>query len=149
MDSRPYFMIMRSFPLEQIRNLLFIMGQMLRIINKKQRIPFLTRHNLIISQSIKSNIMITNTHNNRYQSIEFLVDRLEHGINCIPTIVTTSITIIVGYVSTEDYYVRIEIYKVTCHLVTVLGHTQITTDCHFQLGGLLPRDSFVIGLFKS
>jgi hypothetical protein len=120
---------------------------MLRVIDKEKRVLILRSPHVIISQSIKTDIMITNGKNKRYNSVKFGVDCIEHRIELIPTKEAAPHGIIINSVSTQNDHIWLEIYQIRCHFLALCGHAQIATHCHLDLLGIVSRNCLVIGPF--
>ena len=59
--------------------------------------------------------MISDAHNQGYQSVQVMIDRFEHGVEDVPVVVASSKAIVIDRISSQNYNIRIEIFQVACH----------------------------------
>lgn len=108
MNRWPKFVIMKCLPLDNWRNILTTLRSMLRIEGKEKRHILQSSSNSRLCEGIKADIMISNAHNNWYQSIQFFVNRLKHPIKIIPAVVAVTHAVIINSVSSKNDDIWVE-----------------------------------------
>lgn len=120
---------------------------MLRVVDKEKRVLISRSPHVIVSQRVKTDIVITNSENKGHYSVKFGVDGIEHRIELIPTEEAAPHGIIVNCVSAQNDHIWLEIYQIRGHFLALSGHAQIATHCHLDLLGIVSRHCLVIGPF--
>jgi len=101
---------MQSFPFSYSGHLELIVGEMLRVEDKKQRKILVGSGYVEGAERIEADIVVAYAEDNGNQSVQFGVDWFEHVVDCVPAVVAAAHGVVVCDISAQDYYVGIEIY---------------------------------------